>query len=94
MTSKKRSPSGSLPCWGYPLSAFGQANRRRPRPESEKKPALVHEVYPGLASSSLTYARLSDLPPGVILKTEGLTLSPKEVADEIAQAPAGDACPA
>ncbi len=53
----------------------------------QKKPALVCDVYPGLASGSLTYAKLSDLPAGVILKAEGLTMSPKEVADEVAQAP-------
>ncbi len=58
-----------------------------PKADGEKEPGLLHEVYPGLASSSLTYARLSDLPAGMILKTQGLTISPKEVADEIAQAP-------
>jgi thioredoxin 1 len=52
-----------------------------------KKPSLVCDVYPGLVSGSLTYARLSDLPAGVILKTEGLAINQKEVADEIAQAP-------
>lgn len=58
-----------------------------PKAAVKKKPALVREVYPNLASSSLTYAKLSDLPARVILKTEGLTISPKEVADEVAQAP-------
>jgi len=58
-----------------------------PKTGIEKKPALVREVYPALASSSLTYAKLSDLPAGVVLKTEGLTISQKEVADEVAQAP-------
>jgi len=58
-----------------------------PKAGVEKKPALVHEVYLGLASSSLTYAKLSDLPRGVILKTEGLTINQKDVANEIAQAP-------
>ena len=45
------------------------------------------DVYPGLASNSLTYARLSDLPAGVLLKAEGLTLTDKDVAGEIAKAP-------
>ncbi len=58
-----------------------------PKADAPKKPALMHEVYPGLASGSLTYAKLSDLPAGVVLKTEGLTIGSKEVADEIAQAP-------
>ena len=58
-----------------------------PKADVQKKPALVCDVYPGLASSCLTYARLSDLPSGVVLKAEGLTVSQKEVAGEIAQAP-------
>lgn len=51
------------------------------------KPALVSDVYPGLASNSLIYARLSDLPSGVILKAGDLTIKGTEVADQIAQAP-------
>ncbi len=58
-----------------------------PKADSRKKSSLVCDVYPGLASSSLTYARLSDLPSGVALKTEGLTISEKDVAGEIAKAP-------
>ncbi len=58
-----------------------------PKAQAEKKPALVGEVYPGLASNSLTCARLSDLPPGVLLKSQGLTLRDKDVADQIAKAP-------
>ena len=58
-----------------------------PKADVQKKPAWVSDVYPGLASGSLTYAKLSDLPASVVLKTEGLTVSPKEVADEVAQAP-------
>jgi len=58
-----------------------------PQPAAGNKPALVHEVYPGLASSSLTYAKLSELPSGVVLKTQGLTLTDKDVAGQIAKAP-------
>ena len=57
-----------------------------PKADVQKKSALVCEVYPGLASGSLTFAGLSELPSGVVLKTEGLTVNQKEVADEIAQA--------
>ena len=60
-------------------------------PASERnvptEPVLVRDVYPGLASNSLTYARLSDLPSGVILTTDGLTIGVREVADEMAKAP-------
>jgi len=57
--------------------------------DAQKTPSLVRDAYPGLASNSLTHARLSDLPSGVVLKTEGLTISEKDVRDEIAQASQG-----
>jgi thiol-disulfide isomerase/thioredoxin len=50
-------------------------------------PSRVQEVYPGLASGGLTYARLATLPEGVLLKAGALTISEKEVAERIAQAP-------
>jgi thioredoxin 1 len=53
----------------------------------QKKPSLVRDVYPGLASNSLTYAKLSDLPAGVLLKAEGVTVTDKDVAGQIAKAP-------
>jgi thioredoxin 1 len=53
---------------------------------SEKAP-LVSVTYPGLASGCLTYARLSDLPKGTLLKAGDLVLTEKDVADEIAKAP-------
>lgn len=58
-----------------------------PKAQVGKKPALVGEVYPGLASNSLTYAQLSDLPAGVLLKSQGLTLTDEDVAGQIAKAP-------
>ena len=58
-----------------------------PKAQGERKTALVSEVYPGLASSSLTYARLADLPAGVVLKSEEVTVSQKDVADQFSQAP-------
>lgn len=51
------------------------------------KPALVSDVYPGLASNSLTYARLGDLPSGVVLKTDNLTIKDTDIAGEIAKVP-------
>ncbi len=53
----------------------------------QTKPALVREAHPGLASNSLIYARLSDLPAGVLLKAESVTLTNKDVAGEIAKVP-------
>jgi len=53
---------------------------------SEKAP-LVSAAYPGLASGCLTYARLSDMPKGTLLKAGDLVLAEKDVAAEIAKAP-------
>jgi len=52
----------------------------------EKAP-LVSETYPGLASGCLTYARLTELPKGTLLRAGDLTLTEKDVADEIAKSP-------
>jgi len=56
-------------------------------PATAKAASSLQEVYPGLASSSLTYARLSDLPAGVVLRTGGLSIKDKDVAAEIAKTP-------
>ncbi len=71
------------------LSTLGVWAGESPTPQAEarKKPALLCDVYPGLASGSLTYAKLSDLPAGVILKAQGVTLTDKDVAGQIAKAP-------
>jgi len=56
-------------------------------PAASEKAPLVSATYPGLASGCLTYARLSDLPKGTLLKAGDLVLAEKDVADEIAKAP-------
>jgi len=53
---------------------------------SEKAP-LVSETYPGLASGCLTYAGLTELPKGTLLRAGGLAITEKDVADEIGKAP-------
>ncbi len=58
-----------------------------PAPEAGTKPRMVNEAYPGLATSSLTFARLSDLPAGSLLKTEWLTITEKDLLDELIKAP-------
>lgn len=50
-------------------------------------PATVESTYPGLASSGLTLARLSDLPKGTVLAADELTVTEKDMADQIAKAP-------
>lgn len=55
--------------------------------DAPAQPALVCEVYPGLASNCLTYAKLSDLPAGVVLRTDSLTIKDADIAAEIAKTP-------
>ena len=54
--------------------------------ESDKK--TVETSYPGLASGALMQGLLSELPDGVLLKTEGLEISKKDLAQEIQKLPA------
>lgn len=54
--------------------------------ESDKK--TVETSYPGLASGALMQGLLSDLPDGVLLKTEGLEISKKDLEQEIQKLPA------
>ncbi|MBE3070350.1 MAG: thioredoxin family protein, partial [Planctomycetes bacterium] len=56
-------------------------------PAAGEKAPLVSATYPGLASGCLTYARLSDLPKGTLLKAGDLSLAEKDVAAEIAKSP-------
>lgn len=72
---------------GLSACGVGANEPAAPKAHGERKTALVSEVYPGLASGSLTYAKLADLPAGVVLKSEGVTVSQEEVVDQISQAP-------
>jgi len=56
-------------------------------PAATENAPFVNATYPGLASGCLTYARLSDLPNGTLLKAGDLVITEKDVADEIAKAP-------
>jgi thiol-disulfide isomerase/thioredoxin len=73
--------------YGVLVLPIGAAESPSPSPAVPAKPSTIQEVYPGLASKCLTYARLADLPAGVVLKAEGLTITAKEIAGEIAKAP-------
>ena len=57
------------------------------RAADKPKQASVNETYIGLASDGLTQARLSDLPKGVLLKSGELSVTEKQVMDEIGKAP-------
>jgi thiol-disulfide isomerase/thioredoxin len=83
----KNGLSGIVVLFGLSALCLGASGPATPAPAVEKKSALVRDVFPTLPSSSLTYAKVSDLPAGVILKAPGLGISQKEIADEVAQAP-------
>lgn len=52
---------------------------------SEEKKPTVEEIYLGLSSGPLRYARLTKLPDGILLKTGDLTINQKQVDEKIAQ---------
>lgn len=52
---------------------------------SEEKRPTVEEIYLGLSSGPLRYARLTKLPDGILLKTGDLTINQKQVDEKIAQ---------
>jgi thioredoxin 1 len=86
----KTSLIGGLLVVGWVLGhSFAVAGPDKPVADADvqTKPAQVREAYPGLATSGLTYANLSDLPAGVLLKVEAITITDKDVAEEIAKAP-------
>jgi len=57
-------------------------------PGTVPKPAVIGEVYPGLASGAMTYAKAAELPQGTLIEAGNLLITEKEVADEIAKATA------
>jgi thioredoxin 1 len=87
MTTRNVLPLSAIILFGvFVLNAWA-AEPPKSIPDAPEKPVLVCDVYPGLASSSLTYARLSNLPSGVIFRADGLTIKHKDITDEIAKAP-------
>jgi thioredoxin 1 len=58
------------------------------RAAEEPKQPTVNDAYVGLASDGLMYAKLSALPKGVLFRSADLTITEKEVMDEIAATPA------
>ena len=89
MTTRSILPAIAVVLFGVSVLHIWAAEPPPPKPDVPKKPILVRDAYADLASSSLTHARLSDLPSGVILRTDGLTIRDKDVAEEIAKAPQG-----
>jgi thioredoxin 1 len=87
MMTKKIVAAAAIIVSGVSILRLCAAEAPSANADVPKKPALVCDVYPGLASNSLTYAWLSDLPSGVILKTDSLTIKDTDIAGEIAKVP-------
>jgi thioredoxin 1 len=89
MTTRSILPAIAVVLFGVSILHIWAVEPPASKPDVPKKPILVRDAYPGLASSSLTYARLSEMPSGVIFRTDVLTIKDKDVAEEIAKAPQG-----
>ena len=87
MTTRSVLPAIAVVLFGVSILHVWAVEPPPSKPDVPKKPLLVRDAYPGLASNSLTYARLSDLPSGVILRTDGLIIKDKDIAAEIAKSP-------
>jgi len=60
----------------------------RAEAQSDKNPPeTVETVYPGLASGVLTFARLAELPKGVLLRTESMKITGAKINKIIADSP-------
>jgi len=69
---------------------FGLRAEEKPAaavPAASAKTPLVNEAHPGLASGCLTYARLTDLPKGTLLRAGDVMLTEKDVATKVAESP-------
>jgi thiol-disulfide isomerase/thioredoxin len=56
--------------------------------KADKNNKTVESLYPGLASGALTFARLSGLPSGVLLRADTVEIAASELEKELAGAPA------
>ncbi|HUW57920.1 MAG TPA: thioredoxin family protein [Planctomycetota bacterium] len=71
----------------FPCFAAGDETAVGPPSAAQDRPTLMDDAYPGLASEVLTYARLVDLPEGMLLRSGDLTIRAEAVKAEIARAP-------
>ncbi|MCG3180345.1 MAG: hypothetical protein BIFFINMI_02704 [Phycisphaerae bacterium] len=56
-------------------------------PATQPEEAVLDQRFPGLTAGCLAFARLEQLPSGVLLRSGELTVTDKELACEIARAP-------
>jgi len=72
--------------FGWTLCCQAAEPSAAPSPQAGE-PSVMDKVYPGLASNILTYARLTDLPEGVLLRAGDFTVNAKTVTEEISKVP-------
>ncbi len=87
MMTRRIVPAAAVIVFGVSILHVRAAEVPSANTDVTKKSTLVCDIYPGLASNSLTYARLSDLPPGVILKTNSLTIKDTDITGQIVKLP-------
>jgi thioredoxin 1 len=56
-------------------------------PQGSAAPPVVADTYPGLASGGLSFAKLGDLPEGVLLRSGSTDITSTNLEDEIGKAP-------
>jgi thiol-disulfide isomerase/thioredoxin len=54
---------------------------------SSTQPLVVNDIYPGLTTGALVYAKAADLPEGTLLRAPTLVINNKELTEDIAKAP-------
>lgn len=69
------------------LLAAYTAMAQPPAPADKGKSPTINEAYPSLASGGLSFATLSDLPDGVLLRSGSMEMTLKDLDTEIAKAP-------
>ncbi len=71
------------------LAVFGASNglAAGSTPATQPEDAVLDQRFPGLTGGCLAFARLERLPTGVLLRGGEVTVTEKDLADEIAQVP-------
>ena len=78
----KRRSSTVVICITLLLAVVGKAEEK-----TDENDKTVESIYPGLVSGVLTFARLGELPEGVVLRAENVEITTGEIEKSIAEAP-------
>ena len=82
----RRSPMCTLVVMIGLVAMSGAMAQSAPVPDSAKSPT-VNETYPGLANGGLSFAKLGDLPEGILLQSGSAAISAKDLEGESAKVP-------